>query len=1051
MIRIYRSDNLTTLASHLARDLSTHVPDDPLETMSVVVPNRDTARWLKLCLAEESGIVANISFILPAEWQFQMIRKRYPKLPKVLPGDPGPLAWSIFDVLMDDTGRKHFPRPDRYVEMQPSEIKERTVMQLSKKIASVYDQYLVYRPELILKWQRSDDFEDADEKWQAELWKLLEKRRLSREKGLGFPNKAVLIKEAIQALRNEKIRTDHSTLFFNTGLLPVPVLQMAQCATKTHDLIIYQTSLSKKEEGEWRNNLLKAFGEEAAGVDILLGKLEGTVVEDFSSEHSGDFTLHTIQESIKLDREIKTKDGGDISGIEVHSCHTPLREIEVLKQFLLRQFEKDPNLHPDDILVVMPDIETYKPVIHAVFGTGQEDTPTIPYHVDFRRSGEETTARPLLQLLDLADSRFQFSDVMDFFLDPVVHQSFDITVSAAQRLKRWMDENRVIWGLSGAHRKEEGQPDMNSQTWMSALGRGWSGIVFGEQSDPFETDASIRFNNVQGQDMEEVWAGFSHLITHFQALNRSVKMNRTTGKWCDLVEKEIDFFFSDDTAVGEQRKFIHEALDTFREEGKISGFNREISFSMFRSHLRSILDQQSASPAHFTRGVTFSSMVPVRSIPAKIIALIGLNEAEFPRKVKNIDFDLMAKDPKPYERNPKHQDRSLFLESILASGAVHYCSYIGRSRTDNEVIPPSPIVSEWLTTLSKLSGKPVKDILIEEPLHGFSADNFQRGRSYSSTGHEIANQLIHKKDGVSGLISNRNISDIKESNQLTIKDLTRFISNPLKMFLKTHFNPELNGSEELKHEFSLDSLEKHTLFERIFGWRLQERSEKIISGLLTDAGVIPAGWQGETMVQNLIQSVDTAIESARARGFKPSIVNVEINLDLAGTLLEGEILSYSRDRFLDITASSQSGDKFLRSWIKHLAVQCANTFSEQESMFVCDLKKGSPKWFAFKPVPDPGEELNHLVSLYRRGLMQPLYMFPGASYEYQNSLYKNRDDAIFRAKRSFEGSDFTPYAENMDGLITLFLGENATFSEAYLDPDMQDAIQVMLEHREELT
>lgn len=1048
MIRIHRSNKLKILASHLAEDLKSHSPEDPLVPAEVVVPNRDTARWLKLSLAESNSIIANVEFILPAEWQFRMIRQLFPNLPDLLPGDPGPLAWAVYDILMDDNARRRFPRPDRYVSSQPPEIKERAVMQLSKKIASVYDQYLVYRPEMLLRWQGGDTGDTADEKWQAQLWNFLEKNRRMEEKEVGFPNKAELIRETSDELRVGKLSADHTLMFFNTGLLPLPVLQMAQNAAESQELILYQTAVSEKRSGNHKNNLLSAFGDEAAGMDLLLDKLGGEVQDQFKGTSNSSETLGTIQESIIFDRELAPKSMHDVSGIEIHSCHTPLREIEVLHQFLLRRFEENPELHPDDILVMMPDIEEYKPVVHAVFGTEQEGVPSIPYHVDYRRHSSETTTRSFLQLLDLADSRFQFSDVMDFLLEPVVRQSFDISESAVRRLKRWIEENNVIWGLDADHRKEEEQPGTASQTWQSAVHRGWNGIIYGDSSGTADRKSSLHFSDIQGQDMEEMWAGFSHMIAHFEHLNNSIKSKKTTDEWCILMEGEIDYFFSSDSGVYEEKSQIRKSLDTIRDESEAANFERKISFSMFRSHMRSLLDQQFASPAHFTRGVTFSSMVPVRSIPAKIVALIGLNESTFPRKLRNTDFDLMASDPRPFERNPKNQDRSMFLESILASESFHYCSYIGRSKTDNESIPPSPIVSEWLTTLADLTGKKTEDILVEEPLHSFSPDNFRNRRSYSKTDFLTAKGLFDQSVSHAGLFQTSKISEEIKSNILSVNDIDRFVSNPLKGYFREHFNPELTSPESEKEEFDLNALEKHKLFERVFGWRLQDKSGDTISALLRESGTIPIGWQGELVVRDLIQSVNTAIESIGQKQIDLSLFNVELAVEIDGLMVEGDFLSYSTQQFLDITPSSEAGDKILRSWIKHLAVQYSDMFSNKDSWFVCELKKGKPNWYKFTPVSDPDSELKRFISLYNRGLKMPLLVFPNASYEYGKQEANNKKDPLSKAISTFEGSDYSPYAENRDPYVTLMLGEDASFREEYLDPEMQEAINVMLTHME---
>jgi exodeoxyribonuclease V gamma subunit len=1049
MIRILRSNKLKTLAKNLSEDIQNYTPKDPLVSTEIVVPNRDTARWLKLFLAEINPIVANIEFILPAEWQFRMIRQLYPDLPDLLPSDPGPLAWSIYDIMMDDNLRKSFSRLDRYVSAQSSEVKERAVMQLSKKVSSVFDQYIVYRPEMILDWQNGVAGKNADEKWQANLWNLLEKKRLMREKGVGFPNKAQLMSETTEAIEAGNVAVEQSLLFFNTGLLPRPVLRMAEAASKHQDLVLYQTTVTKHFEENIQNTLLSAFGEEAKGQELLMKSLDAETVNIFDDSATDQSTLSYLQNSVTVDQPVLKKSKDQITGIEIHSCHTQLREIEVLHQFLLRRFEEDAELHPDDVLVVTPDIDSYKPLIHAVFGTEQEGTPTIPYHVDYRRITSEATTRSFLQLLDLIDSRYKFSDVMDFLMEPVVHESIGIGDSSLRRLKQWLGENNVIWGLSSEHRTEEEQPASTSQTWQSALRRGWSGIIHGEAGNPFADGAELRFSDIQGQEMEEVWSRFSHMMGHLEKLNQSIKSHRTPKNWCSLMEDEMDYFFSSDQDLQEKRSAIRQAVESIQEESDTAGFDRKISYSMFRSHVRKQLERQSASPAHFTRGVTFSSMVPVRSIPAKIIALIGLNESEFPRKPKDPDFDLMASDPRPYERSPKKQDRSLFLESILASESFHYCSYIGRSKTDNETIPPSPIVSEWLTTLSKVSGKKPEDILIEESLQGFASENFLRNRSFSKVGYLTAKGLTDSLHTIPGLYSGSEISDREEFKQLTVNGIDQFISNPLRSYFQAYFNPYLSRSEEDKDEFNLNSLEEHQIFERVFGWRLQGVEAEKISHLLHQSGLLPSGWQGERNMGAIIDSVDAAIKSVAERGIEMKVCSIEKSFQLGDTEIVADFISYSSDQFLDITPSVESGDRLLRSWIKHLAAQIVDDFSIKKSWFVCELKKGDPKWFQFQPVAKPESELKRFVSLYERGHREPLYSFPNSSYEYERAESQDKKDPLGKARSKFEGSDFSPYAENSDPFTTLMLGEGAPFRKEYLDSELNEAIRVMLNHVEE--
>src|SRR5690625_4071252 len=140
---------------------------------------------------------------------------------------------------------------------------------------------------------------------------------------------------------------------------------------------------------------------------------------------------------------------------------------------------------------------------------------------------------------------------------------------------------------------------------------------------------------------------------------------------------------------------ILSTLTHLEEAGRLGGSRTPISYDQFRTEVAEALKEHHAAGAQFTRGVVFSSMVPVRGIPFRIIALLGLNDHSFPRKSRTPDFDLMVQDPRPGERNRKEEDRNLFVQSILSASEVYYSSYIGQSEVDNEEIPPSAILRQW--------------------------------------------------------------------------------------------------------------------------------------------------------------------------------------------------------------------------------------------------------------------------------------------------------------------------------------------------------------------
>ena len=388
----------------------------------------------------------------------------------------------------------------------------------------------------------------------------------------------------------------------------------------------------------------------------------------------------------------------------------------------------------------------------------------------------------------------------------------------------------------------------------------------------------------------------------------------------------------------------------------------------------------------------------------------------------------------------------------MASKSIHYCSYIGRSQTDNEIIPPSPIVSEWLSILSKISGLEPDEILVEEPLHAFSGDNFIRSKSFSGAAYRTSLNLQSDTVSLNGLSQGQKIDFDDGHKILTVNEITSFISNPLRFFLSHHFKPRLSYSEQLAKEFELDALQKHLLFQRLFGWRLQGHSADTISSILLETGSVPDGWQGEQAVNEFLESADQAIESAKSLGYDLSISHHGVKLEIGDFMIGGDIESFSERQLLDVTISGHSGDRLIQSWIRHLIAQRSGLFSEQESLFLSDLKKGKPKWFKFMPLKDPEAELLRYLTLYGEGLSKPVMMFPNASYRYQEAIIdgKNEKEAYVKAATEFEGNDYSPYSENMDFSVALMLGEGAPFNKDYLNARFLEGIRVMIENSEEI-
>lgn len=1044
MIQLIRSHNLITLSESLADKLAETAPDDPFTSQSIIVPNLDTARWFKIFAAERNRISANIECNLPAEWFYRLIRNLYPDLPELLPSDHHPMKWSILETLSDDSTRSQFSLINRYIQNHSDNQVEQALFQLSGKIASLFDEYLVYRPDMILRWQKGQNG-SGDERWQAELWRLLTSNwsKVDSE----FPlNRANLYHEVISALTKEDIEVDDTLFILNPGLLPMPTLKMLKKYGERADLYFYQVQLSKGIM-ENRNELIQAFGSEIKSKTELLEYLDPDSVKDVHPDIFVSSVLNQIQSDVLEAEPIQnlSADNGGIESIEIRSCHSPLREVEVLHQFLLEKFEGDEALNPDNILVATPDLETYRPYIQAVFDHTEDDLPKIPFSAGYSSVNNRGLERVLRRLLLLIESRFEFSKVMDLFMMKPVRQSFGVSESEALKVKRWIAENNVFWGIDADHRKEFGQPAEDIQTWYSAIKRGWYGQLLGGE-DQESVEGQLVYHSIKSTNDQEIWAAFNKYLRLLDRMRKEIKQKKPCSSWAEWLTSRIVLFFDSYSLESTEVQKIKRVIGQIKEESETGNCRVEIPFSLFKREILSKFDRVKASGALFNRGVTFSSMVPVRSIPFKIVALIGLNENSFPRKKNSPDFDLMAQKPGLGERDRKNEDRNLFLETVMAAEKVHYCSYVGQSPVDNEEIPPSTIIHEWMDILSEATALDTKEFIKKETLSGFSSLNFQSDSSYSKAYFQVAKNILNDSGAISGLNAEHSIPLEESADPVLLDDLIRFYSNPVQWFLKKRFEVSLKEVTGENDEFVLDHLEEHLVFQHLFNWILHEKDDQMIQKYLIQTGSVPSGWAGERRVLELKNCATKALSLLKNEAIYPTQHSFPVSLTIDNVDLEGELTSYSENQLVDISPSQFSGKIALQSWIKHLCCIISEQFTTKHSLLFCELKKGDPKKKIFEPVQNPMEILVDLVHFYQEGMVSPQLFFPKTLYAYEErERDENKTGSYYEASKKFNSDKYT-FGENSNLAVRILLGEDVEFREEFITERYRQIIGHMIDH-----
>ncbi|MEJ2167059.1 MAG: exodeoxyribonuclease V subunit gamma, partial [Desulfobacterales bacterium] len=428
----------------------------------------------------------------------------------------------------------------------------------------------------------------------------------------------------------------------------------------------------------------------------------------------------------------------DDASIQVHSCHSPMREIEVLHDSLLAMFEEDPDLLPKDVIVMTPDIESYAPYVEAVFAAQTDEALRIPFRI--ADQSPRRTSRMIdgfLAILELADSRFGAVQVARLLEFPGIKERFELTDSDLKIIERWIRETQIRWGIDAHTRLEAGLPGVAENTWRTGLDRLILGYAMpGENKTIFH--GIVPYDNIEGGDAQ-ILGHFLEFSERLFTWARNLGVPRKLSEWHKVLADLLDQFFRPDESAEREVQLLRHTLNDMSAKEAKADFHLPVELNVIHAYLKSLLEKNSYGSGFLSGGVTFCAMLPMRSIPFKVVCLIGMNDDAFPRDHQPLNFDLMARYPKAGDRSRRSDDKYLFLESLISARQKFYISYVGQSIQDNARIPPSVLVSELRDTISKSfaaqDGNVLGEIITTHRLQPFSPWYFREGTglfSYSA-------------------------------------------------------------------------------------------------------------------------------------------------------------------------------------------------------------------------------------------------------------------------------------------------------------------------------
>ena len=163
---VFTSNRLEILVKQLALELRAPL-SSPLDEDLIVVQSQGMARWVSMELARINRICANCFFPFPNAFLNHLCQKLLPGVSESSLFHANALAFRIMTILPGCLDKPVYGALRAYLSDDQAGVK---LFQLSSKIADLFDQYLVFRPQMILGWEQGETPEDSSQHWQADLW-----------------------------------------------------------------------------------------------------------------------------------------------------------------------------------------------------------------------------------------------------------------------------------------------------------------------------------------------------------------------------------------------------------------------------------------------------------------------------------------------------------------------------------------------------------------------------------------------------------------------------------------------------------------------------------------------------------------------------------------------------------------------------------------------------------------------------------------------------------------------------------------------------------------
>lgn len=1029
MFTIYHSNQLNILTNMAATIIKNQPLCDPLQPEIIIVQSTGIAQWMQIEFAIKFGIAANIEFTLPTSFIWQMFTSCLSEIPAENPFSKQAMTWQLMDILVNicQQGCKDYNVICQYLR---NDSDQRKCFQFAKQVADLFDQYLVYRPDWLNSWQNGNMVKNLGEsqRWQALLWKaLVEEKNQSEQQLWHCANFYQYFIQILEHIRTRPPGLPERVFICGISALPPIFLQVLQALGRHIDIHFLFTNPCRyywsdicDDRGRLQlcHPLLASWGKLGRDSLYLLSQLENIKEIDAFIETSSNCLLKVLQRDI-LELENHTSVNirnkiiknslskrplqSDDYSLCIHICHSIQREVEVLHDSLLAMLTDDPSLLAREIIVMVPDIDQYIPAIQAVFNNSvTAGRCCLPFTISDRRARHiHPVLTAFFSILELPNSRFTAEQVLTLLEVPALASRFSIDDNNLKILRHLVTESGIRWGLDDNTLQELQFLATGQHTWHFGLTRMLLGYAMNSQSSDWR--GILPYDDSGGMLVASLAGQLAEFLTRLQHWRNRLAQPRKLEEWLTCVQDIIDDFFTINIEVDTALTLLKSQWQQMLQYGLESGYDRLVSIKLLSDELSACLNHKRINQRFLTGAITFCSLMPMRSIPFKVVCLLGMNNGVYPRTLPKVSFDLMTQQKRRGDRSQRDDDCYLFLEALLSAQQRLYISYIGCALQDNTPRYPSFLVSElceyieqsFYLTSEKITDDEIINIkLVRAHLwqwHSrmpFDPENFIPGSK---------NQSFFKEwlptASMSGEPYPEFVQPLKSLfiTKLSFEALHLFYSHPVRFWFHQRLSIRF-CKETFKlaadEPFVIDNLTRYQLNKKIVNVLINRKCIDKLYQHVRSAGQLPYGAFGELIWNKQCKEMTILVEQIQ-KFYLPENRNIEIFLTFGDIKLSGWLPKVQVNGLLRWYPRKLTVKDSLLLWLEHL-VYCAIGGKGESRMFGI-----RSQWhFAALPTEEAKEHLFCLISGYCQGMIKPLLLLNRSSSAWLAHCFNQQTKSI---------------------------------------------------------